>query len=158
MNLLLLFSKLIYSENLDKDHRISHNIDCFLGSFCYIRTVFRLNCLTAQPLLYEGRAAVERGANSISKFGHHNINGATVENTCDVTGRRLVSSIYSWDIYDYRSTTKRWQRSWRRMTVSWNRPTGTADFWSTACRVLIKIILKCNFTKKETRIAGFVHI
>jgi hypothetical protein len=32
-----------------------------------------------------------RGANSISKFHHHNING--------VTGRRLVSSIYSRDIY-----------------------------------------------------------
>jgi hypothetical protein len=28
--------------------------------FCYIRTVFRLNCLTAQPS-YEGRAAVEGG-------------------------------------------------------------------------------------------------
>jgi hypothetical protein len=36
------------------------NIDCFLGSFCYIRTVFRLNCLTAQPS-YEGGAAVEGG-------------------------------------------------------------------------------------------------
>jgi GTPase SAR1 family protein len=38
----------------------SHNIDCFLGSFCHIRTVFRLNCLTAQPS-YEGRAAMEGG-------------------------------------------------------------------------------------------------
>jgi hypothetical protein len=36
----------------------SHNIDCFLGSLCYIRTVFHLNCLTAQ-LSYKGRAAVE---------------------------------------------------------------------------------------------------
>jgi hypothetical protein len=36
----------------------SHNIDCVLGSLCYIRTVFHLNCLTAQ-LSYEGRAAVE---------------------------------------------------------------------------------------------------
>jgi hypothetical protein len=38
----------------------SHNIDCFLGSFCYIWTVFRLNCLTAQPS-YEGWTAVEGG-------------------------------------------------------------------------------------------------
>jgi hypothetical protein len=37
-----------------------YNIDCFLGSFCFIRTVFRMNCLTAQPS-YEERAAVERG-------------------------------------------------------------------------------------------------
>jgi hypothetical protein len=35
-----------------------HNIDCFLGSLCYLRAVFRLNCFTAQ-LSYEGRAAVE---------------------------------------------------------------------------------------------------
>jgi hypothetical protein len=35
--------------------------------------------LTAQPS-YEGRAAVE-GANSISKFDHHNINGGSVDNT-----------------------------------------------------------------------------
>jgi hypothetical protein len=38
----------------------SHNIDCFLGSFCSVRAVFRLNCLKAQPS-YEGRAAVEGG-------------------------------------------------------------------------------------------------
>jgi hypothetical protein len=37
-----------------------YTVDCFLGSFCYIRTVFRLNCLTTQ-LSYEGRAAVEGG-------------------------------------------------------------------------------------------------
>jgi hypothetical protein len=36
---------------------ISH-IDCVFGSLCYIRTVFHLNCLTAQ-LSNEGRAAVE---------------------------------------------------------------------------------------------------
>jgi hypothetical protein len=35
-----------------------YTVDCFLGSLCYIRTVFRLNCLIAQ-LSYEGRAAVE---------------------------------------------------------------------------------------------------
>jgi hypothetical protein len=39
-------------------HRHLTNIDGFLGSFFYIRTVFRLNCLTAQPS-YEERAAVE---------------------------------------------------------------------------------------------------
>jgi hypothetical protein len=57
-------------------------IDCFLGSFCYIRTVFRLICLTAQPS-YEGRAAVHGGggANSISEFHHHSINGGAVDNT-----------------------------------------------------------------------------
>jgi hypothetical protein len=36
----------------------SHNIDCFWGSLCYKRTLFHLNCLTAQ-LSYEGGAAVE---------------------------------------------------------------------------------------------------
>jgi hypothetical protein len=41
-----------------------------------------------------------RGANSISKFDHHNINGGAVDNTVHyVTGRRLVSSICSRDIY-----------------------------------------------------------
>jgi hypothetical protein len=35
-----------------------YTVDCFLGSLCYIQTVFHLNCLTAQ-LSYEGRAAVE---------------------------------------------------------------------------------------------------
>jgi hypothetical protein len=36
-----------------------------------------------------------RRANSISKFDHHYINGGAVDNTVhDVTGRRLVSSIY----------------------------------------------------------------
>jgi hypothetical protein len=53
----------------------SHNIDCVLGSLCYIRTVFHLNCLTAQ-LYYKGRAAV-----SISKFDHRNINGGVVDDT-----------------------------------------------------------------------------
>jgi hypothetical protein len=55
--------------------------DCVLGSLCYIRTVFHLNCLTAQ-LSYEGRAAVE-GAEYyfISKFDHHNINGGAVDAT-----------------------------------------------------------------------------
>jgi hypothetical protein len=42
------------------------NIDCLLGSFCCIRTEFRLNCLTAQPS-DEGRAAVE-GGNNISNL------------------------------------------------------------------------------------------
>jgi hypothetical protein len=37
-----------------------HNIDCFLGSLFYTRTVFHLDCLTAQ-VSYEGRAAVEGG-------------------------------------------------------------------------------------------------
>jgi hypothetical protein len=46
----------------------------------YTETVFRLNCLTAQPS-YEGRAAVEEGAKSFSKFDHHNINGGAVDNT-----------------------------------------------------------------------------
>jgi hypothetical protein len=41
--------------------------------------LFHLNCLTAQ-LFYEGRAEVE-GANSISKFDHHNINGGAVDDT-----------------------------------------------------------------------------
>jgi hypothetical protein len=41
-----------------------------------------------------------RGANSISQFDHHYINGGAVDNTVhDVTVRRLVSSIYSCDIY-----------------------------------------------------------
>jgi hypothetical protein len=44
-----------------------------------LRTVFLLNCFTAQ-LSYEGRAAVE-GASSISKFHHHNINGGAVDDT-----------------------------------------------------------------------------
>jgi hypothetical protein len=39
-----------------------YGIDCFLGSLCYIRNAFRLNCLTAQ-LSYEGRAVVVEGAN-----------------------------------------------------------------------------------------------
>jgi hypothetical protein len=38
--------------------KTSHNIDCILGSLCYIRTVFHLNGLTAQ-LSFEERAAVE---------------------------------------------------------------------------------------------------
>jgi hypothetical protein len=52
--------------NCFNEYRFRHRhltipgIDCFLGSFCYIRTVFRLNCLSAQ-LTYEGRAAVEGG-------------------------------------------------------------------------------------------------
>jgi hypothetical protein len=51
------------------------------GSLCYIRTVFRLNCLTAQ-LSYEGRAAVEGAKySSIYKFDHHNINGGAVDDT-----------------------------------------------------------------------------
>jgi hypothetical protein len=40
-----------------------------------------------------------RVTNSISKFDHHNISGGAVSTIHDVTGRRLVSSIYSWDIY-----------------------------------------------------------
>jgi hypothetical protein len=36
-----------------------------------------------------------RGANSISKFDHHNINGGAVPTIHDVTGRRLVSPIWS---------------------------------------------------------------
>jgi hypothetical protein len=59
----------------------SHNIDCALGSLCYIRTVFQLNCLTAQlcsPMKGELRW---RGPNSISKFHHHNINGRAVDDT-----------------------------------------------------------------------------
>jgi hypothetical protein len=37
-----------------------------------------------------------RGAKSISKFDHHDINGGAGDNILhDVTGRRLVSSIYS---------------------------------------------------------------
>jgi hypothetical protein len=76
----------------------SHNIDCFLGFLCYIRTVFHLNCFTAQPP-YAGKAAVEGGKySSISKYDHHNIMVA-LSTIHDVTGRRLVSSIYSWDIY-----------------------------------------------------------
>jgi hypothetical protein len=43
----------------------------FLGSFSYLRTVFRLNCLTA----------LEGGKYSIYKFDHHNINGGAVDNT-----------------------------------------------------------------------------
>jgi hypothetical protein len=64
----------------------------------YRPRVPRLNCLTAQPSSYEGRAMRWRwGANSISKFDRHNINGgAFVDNTWRHTGRRLVSS---WDIY-----------------------------------------------------------
>jgi hypothetical protein len=49
------------------------------GSSLLYKSVFHLNCLTAQ-LSYEGRAAVE-GANSISKFHHHNINGGAVDDT-----------------------------------------------------------------------------
>jgi hypothetical protein len=43
------------------------------------KTVFHFNCLTAQ-LSYEGRSAV-KGAISISKFAHHNINGGAVDDT-----------------------------------------------------------------------------
>jgi hypothetical protein len=37
--------------------------------------------LDSAQLSYEGRAAVERGPNSISKFDHHNINGGAVDDT-----------------------------------------------------------------------------
>jgi hypothetical protein len=37
----------------------------------YIRTVFCLNCLIAQPSYVKGELRW-RGANSISKFDHHN--------------------------------------------------------------------------------------
>jgi hypothetical protein len=36
----------------------SHIIACFLGSFCYIQTVFLLNWLTAQPP-YEVKTVVD---------------------------------------------------------------------------------------------------
>jgi PIN domain nuclease of toxin-antitoxin system len=38
------------------------------------------------------------GANSISTFDHHNINGGAVSKIHDVTGRRLVSSISTHEI------------------------------------------------------------
>jgi hypothetical protein len=41
-----------------------------------------------------------RGLNGIYKFDHHNIYGGAVSTIHDDIGRRLVSSIYSWDIYD----------------------------------------------------------
>jgi hypothetical protein len=52
--LLYMYSSIFHLENTTDISRV-------LGSLCYIRTVFYLNCLTAQ-LSYEGRAAVE-GAN-----------------------------------------------------------------------------------------------
>jgi hypothetical protein len=45
-----------------------------------MQTVFRLNCLTAQPSNMKGELRW-RGANSISKFDHHDINGGDVDNT-----------------------------------------------------------------------------
>jgi hypothetical protein len=51
------------------------------GSSLLYKSVFHLNCLTAQ-LSYEGRAVVERGKySSISKFPHHSINGGAVDDT-----------------------------------------------------------------------------
>jgi hypothetical protein len=44
----------------DLKSQTSHIIDCFLGTFCFIQTVFLLNWLTAQPS-YEVKAAVEGG-------------------------------------------------------------------------------------------------
>jgi hypothetical protein len=58
-----------------------------------------------------------RGANSISKFYHHNINGGAVSTIHDVTGRRLVSSIYSWDIYGFVCSQTDWSKSsWQLVT------------------------------------------
>jgi hypothetical protein len=56
--------------------------------------VFPVELLVSAALLWRERCGVEIGPNSISKFDHHNINGGAVE-IHDVTGRRLVSSIYS---------------------------------------------------------------
>jgi hypothetical protein len=50
-----------------------------LGSLCYIRPVFHLNCLTAH-LSLKGELRL-RGPNSISKFDHHTISGGAVDDT-----------------------------------------------------------------------------
>jgi hypothetical protein len=59
--------------------QISHNIDCVLGSLCYIRpcTIW-IAWQRSSPMKGELRW---RGQNSISKFDHHNIHGGAVDDT-----------------------------------------------------------------------------
>jgi hypothetical protein len=57
----------------------SHNIDCALGPLCYIRACsLWIAWQRSSPMKGELRL---RGANSVYKFGHHNINGSAVDDT-----------------------------------------------------------------------------
>jgi hypothetical protein len=57
----------------------SHNIDCALGPLCYIKACsIWIAWQRSSPMKGELRW---RGANSISKFHHHNINGGAVDDT-----------------------------------------------------------------------------
>jgi hypothetical protein len=57
----------------------SYNIDCVLGSLCYIRPCsIWIAWQRSSPMKGELRW---RGARSISKFHHHNINGGAVDDT-----------------------------------------------------------------------------
>jgi hypothetical protein len=89
-----------------------------------------------------------RGVNSISKFDHHNIHGGAVANTVhDVTGRRLVSSIYSWDIYGWG----------RRQKCRWTNPPSSSchgascPFHSQPCGKFDKLIEKCSDVNKSKK-------
>jgi hypothetical protein len=58
----------------------SHNIDCVLGSLCYIRpSSIWFAWQRSSPMKGE---LLWRGPNSNSKFDHHNINGGAVDDTC----------------------------------------------------------------------------
>jgi hypothetical protein len=57
----------------------SHNIDCALGSLCYIRACsIWIAWQRSSPM--KGELGL-RGLSSISKFHHHNINGGAVDDT-----------------------------------------------------------------------------
>jgi hypothetical protein len=56
-----------------------HNIDCVLGPLCYIRACsIWIAWQRSSPM--KGALRL-RGANSVSKFHHHNINGGAVDDT-----------------------------------------------------------------------------
>jgi hypothetical protein len=68
-----------YSCRIGYYTQTSHNIDCALGPLCYIRACsIWITWQRSSPMKGELRL---RGANSISKFHHHNINGGTVDDT-----------------------------------------------------------------------------
>jgi hypothetical protein len=57
----------------------SYNIDCVLGSLCYIRPC-SIWIAWQRSSLMKGELRW-RGPSSISKFHHHNINGGAVDDT-----------------------------------------------------------------------------
>jgi hypothetical protein len=68
----------------------SYNIDCVLGSRCYIRPCsIWIAWQRSSPMKGELRW---RGPSSISKFHHHNLNGGAVDCTLYVTGRSFAFS------------------------------------------------------------------